>query len=141
VVATDISAEALAVAQHNARRHALVNVTFRQGSWWEPLQDQQFDLVVSNPPYIAAGDPHLTCGDLRFEPMTALVAGDDGLDAIRAIVTPAASHLRPGGWLLLEHGWDQGRAVAALLAEAGFVHVATVQDWEQRDRVTLGARP
>ena len=98
-------------------------------------------MIVSNPPYIAAGDPHLVQGDLRFEPPPALASGPDGLDAIREIVAGAHEHLVPGGWLLLEHGWDQGEAIRALLEQAGFVEAQTVQDLEQRDRVTLGRWP
>jgi len=141
VVATDASADALAVARANAAGHGLAQVEFRQGGWWAPLQGERFDLVASNPPYIAAADPHLDQGDLRFEPATALAAGTDGLDDIRQIVEGAPAHLRPGGWLLLEHGWDQGEAVAGLLRERGFQAVRTEQDLEARDRVTLGRWP
>ncbi|HYG07343.1 MAG TPA: peptide chain release factor N(5)-glutamine methyltransferase [Stenotrophomonas sp.] len=141
VVATDASAEALAVAEANARANGLPRVQFRLGVWWAPLQGERFDLVASNPPYIAAGDPHLDHGDLRFEPATALAAGADGLDDIRQIIDGAPAHLRAGGWLLLEHGWDQGTAVAQLLAQRGFAEVGTVQDLEARDRVSLGRWP
>ena len=141
VVATDASEAALDVARANALRNALHNVAFRAGSWLDPLGDEAFDLIASNPPYIAEGDPHLDQGDLRFEPPTALSSGVDGLDAIRTLATGAPTRLRPGGWLLLEHGWDQGPAVRALLAAAGFEAVATHRDLEQRDRVTLGRRP
>lgn len=138
VVATDVSEDALRVAQANARANRIANVAFRCGSWLAPLADERFDLIASNPPYIAEGDPHLGRGDLRFEPPTALSSGADGLDAIREIVATAPAHLLPGGWLLLEHGWDQGAAIRALLLAAGFVEVATRTDLEQRDRVTLG---
>ncbi|MDG2526356.1 peptide chain release factor N(5)-glutamine methyltransferase [Stenotrophomonas sp. HITSZ_GD] len=141
VIATDASAAALAVARDNAAAHALGHVEFRHGPWWAPLAGERFDLVASNPPYIAAADPHLAQGDLRFEPATALAAGADGLDDIRQIVQGAPAHLQPGGWLLLEHGWDQGEAVAALLAACGLEAVQTVQDLEARDRVTLGRWP
>ncbi|MGY8564139.1 peptide chain release factor N(5)-glutamine methyltransferase [Paracidovorax citrulli] len=141
VVATDMSPAALAVAAANARRHGLDNVAFRQGSWHAPLAGERFDLIASNPPYIASDDPHLARGDLRFEPASALASGHDGLDDIRLIIAGAATHLLPGGWLLLEHGWDQGAAIRALLADAGFVDVATGVDLEQRDRVSLGRRP
>lgn len=141
VLATDMSAGALAVAAANARRHGLDNVAFRQGSWHAPLAGERFDLIASNPPYIASADPHLARGDLRFEPASALASGQDGLDDIRAIVAGAMAHLLPGGWLLLEHGWDQGEAIRALLTDAGFVEVATEVDLEQRDRVSLGRRP
>ncbi|CAG2085518.1 peptide chain release factor N(5)-glutamine methyltransferase [Xanthomonas euroxanthea] len=138
VIATDASAAALAVAQRNAHSHRLRNVDCRQGSWFAPLAGERFDLVASNPPYIAAQDPHLRQGDLRYEPASALASGPDGLDDIRLIVADAPAHLLPGGWLLLEHGWDQGAAVAELLRARGFDAVATHQDLEQRDRVTSG---
>ncbi|WP_313346890.1 peptide chain release factor N(5)-glutamine methyltransferase [Stenotrophomonas sp.] len=141
VLATDLSAEALAVAGANARQHALGNVGFRQGGWYAPLAGERFDLIASNPPYIASDDPHLARGDLRFEPATALASGPDGLDDIRQIIDGAPDHLRPGGWLLLEHGWDQGGAIRALLDAHGFVDVATEVDLEQRDRVSLGRLP
>ncbi|MFT3761264.1 MAG: peptide chain release factor N(5)-glutamine methyltransferase [Pseudoxanthomonas sp.] len=138
VVATDASKAALAVAVRNAQRNDVANVWFRRGSWCEALGRERFDAIVANPPYIADGDPHLREGDLRFEPASALSSGADGLDAIREIVRDALSHLAPGGWLLLEHGWEQGEAVRALLHAAGFVDVATERDLEDRDRVTLG---
>jgi len=141
VVATDASGPALDVARENARRNRIGNVEFRQGDWYAPLAGESFDLIASNPPYIALGDPHLDEGDLRFEPRSALLSGADGLDAIRAIVSDAPSHLRAGGWLLLEHGWEQGEAVRALLRDAGFFDIATERDLEGRDRVTLGRLP
>ena len=141
VVATDLSTAALAVAQRNAQRHGLANVAFRAGAWHAPLGQERFDLIATNPPYIASDDPHLVQGDLRFEPPTALASGSDGLDDIRVIVAGAAAQLQPGGWLLIEHGWDQGAAIRALLLQAGFAQVATEQDLEQRDRVSLGCLP
>ncbi|HJR74441.1 MAG TPA: peptide chain release factor N(5)-glutamine methyltransferase [Luteimonas sp.] len=138
MIATDASRAALDVAQANAAAHEIGNVEFRLGDWWAPLAGERFDLVVSNPPYIAQADPHLGQGDLRFEPHAALASGVDGLDAIRVIVACAPEHLHAGGWLLLEHGWEQGTAVRDLLRAAGFVEVATVRDLEDRDRVTLG---
>ncbi|WP_240126445.1 peptide chain release factor N(5)-glutamine methyltransferase [Thermomonas alba] len=140
IVATDASVAALAVARRNAERLGLGRVEFRQGDWLAPLCGERFDLIASNPPYIEAGDPHLTQGDLRFEPPAALASGADGLDAIRVIVRDAGRHLHPGGWLLLEHGWNQGAAVRGLLEAAGFVEVATERDLEGRDRVSLGRR-
>lgn len=143
VLATDASPGALAVAARNAARHELDNVRFAEGGhdWYAPLQGVRFDLIASNPPYIASNDPHLEQGDLRFEPSTALASGVDGLDDIRRIVEGGQAHLRPGGWLLIEHGWDQGAAIRALFEAAGFAEVQTVQDLEQRDRITLGRRP
>ncbi|HEY4530764.1 MAG TPA: peptide chain release factor N(5)-glutamine methyltransferase [Luteimonas sp.] len=142
VTATDRSGAALDVARGNARTHGLDGrVVFRQGDWFAPLAGECFDLIASNPPYIAEADPHLEQGDLRHEPPGALASGSDGLDAIRIIVADAPAHLVPAGWLLLEHGHDQGPAVHALLEAGGFVDVATVRDLEQRDRVSLGRLP
>lgn len=141
IVATDASPEALAVARRNAERLGLRGVEFRQGDWLAALGDGSFDMIVSNPPYIAAGDPHLAQGDLRFEPAAALASGEDGLEAIRVIVRDARRHLCPGGWLLLEHGWEQGAAVRALLAQAGLVEVDTARDLEGRERASLGRMP
>ncbi len=141
VMATDLLGPALAVAVKNAQAHGLDNVWFRRGHWYAALGADRFDMIVSNPPYIAAGDPHLAQGDLRFEPPPALASGTDGLDAIREIIAGAHEHLVAGGWLLLEHGWDQGEAIRALLVQAGFDEAQTVQDMEQRDRVTLGRWP
>lgn len=139
VVATDASAAALAVAEGNARELGLANVEFRRGEWCAPLDGERFDLIASNPPYIAADDPHLDV--LRFEPRGALASGADGLDDIRRIAGESVSHLVPHGWVLLEHGHDQGDAVRALLRRAGFTDVVTCVDLEGRDRVTLGRRP
>lgn len=141
VIATDVSKAALAVAVRNAQRNGIDNVWFRRGDWLQALGNERFDLIASNPPYIADGDPHLGEGDLRFEPPSALSSGADGLGAIREIVRAAPAHLAPRGWLLLEHGLGQGEAVRALLREAGFVDIATECDLENRERVTLGCRP
>jgi release factor glutamine methyltransferase len=140
VVATDASPEALAVACANARHHGLDRVEFRLGDWLAPLGEETFDLIASNPPYVADDDPHVGEGDLRFEPRAALTSGVDGLDAIRTIAAGAPAHLHPGGHLLLEHGYGQGEAVRAILAAAGFDDIATLRDLEGRERVTLGAR-
>ncbi|HEY0879270.1 MAG TPA: peptide chain release factor N(5)-glutamine methyltransferase [Zeimonas sp.] len=146
VVATDRSEEALALARRNAAAscpHALdtQRLTLRRGSWWDPIgDDERFDLVVSNPPYVAEADPHLAAGDLRFEPRAALAAGVDGLDALRAIVEGASRHVSPGGWIALEHGHDQGEAVRALLRTKGWRDVATQRDDAGPERITC-ARP
>ena len=139
VLACDASAAALAVANGNAQRLGLVNVRFAQGDWYAAVRDARFSLIVSNPPYVAVGDAHLERGDLRYEPALALSSGADGLDAIRKIISDASNHLLDGGWLLLEHGWDQGEAVRALLNAAGFAEVATHRDLGDRDRVSLGS--
>ena len=138
LLATDASQAALDVARGNAHRLRLDNVAFALGHWWQAVGDARYDLVASNPPYIADDDPHLAQGDLRHEPRAALASGADGLDAIREIAAGAKAHLRPGGWLLLEHGWEQGGAVHALLRGAGLERVETAHDLDGRDRVTLG---
>ena len=140
VIATDASEAALVVARRNAERNSIVNIAFRAGSWFAPVAGERFDLVVSNPPYIESDDPHLQQGDLRFEPATALAAGPDGLDDLRVIATEAASHLTQRGWLLVEHGWNQGDAVRDLFTAAGLTEVHTATDLEGRDRITLGRR-
>ena len=137
VWAVDASAEALAVARANAERLDLP-VQLRHGHWFKPVSGR-FDLIVSNPPYIAEGDPHLAA--LRHEPRGALVAGTDGLDDIRHIVQTAPMHLRAGGWLLLEHGHNQAEAVCALLAEAGLVQVQSRADLAGIARCSGGQWP
>lgn len=139
VTAVDVSERALALARSNGETLGLDNIDWRCGSWFEPLPAaSRFALIVSNPPYLATDDPHLAEGDLRFEPQRALVAGSDGLDAIRAIVTDAQRYLEPGGWLLLEHGWEQGVAVRALLDSAGFAHTVSHRDIQDHERVSAG---
>lgn len=137
IVATEASAAALQVARRNAVRLGLA-VELRHGRWFEPLADEHFDLVVSNPPYVAEGDPHLEQGDLRFEPRDALAAGADGLMALRVIAAGAGAHLRPAGWLLLEHGQGQDSAVRELLMQAGFEEPASWPDLAGIARVTGG---
>ncbi len=138
VCAVDCSAPALAVARANAARLGL-QVEWHLGNWWQPLQGQRFQLVVSNPPYVAEGDPHLAA--LRHEPVAALTAGGDGLSALAEIVKGAAAHLHDGGWLLLEHGHEQADAVRGLLADAGFEAVQTRTDLADRPRCSGGHRP
>jgi release factor glutamine methyltransferase len=135
VSAVDLSPEALSVATDNARRLGLP-VAFHAGAWWRPLAGRRFDLALSNPPYIAGGDPHLAA--LTHEPLLALTPGGDGLDALRAIVAGAPAHLAPGAWLLLEHGYDQADAVATLLRAAGFAAVQTRRDLGDQPRCTGG---
>jgi release factor glutamine methyltransferase len=138
VVATDLSPAALQVAQENARRHAARNVEFGCGDGFAPVHGEHFDLIVSNPPYVAQDDPHLLQGDLRFEPKQALTSGEDGLAASRTIITGAPAHLKEGGWLLLEHGYDQAEPVRALLASAGLVDMFTERDLAGQPRVSGG---
>lgn len=139
VIATDNNLAALAVAAGNAKRLG-VTVEFRQGDWCAALDAEQFFLIASNPPYVAATDPHLRRRDLRFEPVSALAAGDDGLNAIRTIVHHAMGNLEPGGWLLLEHGYDQGAEVVKLLRDTGYEAVTIERDWESRERVACARR-
>jgi release factor glutamine methyltransferase len=141
VVATDASAQALAVARDNAQRHRLQRVELRSGDWWQPVAGERFHLIASNPPYIAADDPHLRDGDVQHEPRAALAAGADGLDALRVIAAGAGAHLEAGGWLLVEHGYEQGAAVRALLAAAGLAGIETRPDLEGRERVSLARSP
>jgi release factor glutamine methyltransferase len=140
--ATDISSEALGVARENSALHA-ADVNFKEGSWFDALRGEEyeafFDLIVSNPPYIAAFDPHLT--DLTFEPQSALVSGSMGLDAFKAILQEAQSHLKPGGWLLFEHGHDQGVQLRTLFAEFGFESIQSRNDLAGICRCTAGMSP
>lgn len=138
LTATDASFAALRIAEKNARRLKLDNVRFEYGSWFAPVAGQRYHAIISNPPYVADRDPHLAQGDVRFEPNSALASGDDGLDDIRQIAAGAPAHLVAGGWLLLEHGYDQGEAVAALLRQHGFASVQTLTDLAGQPRVTLG---
>jgi release factor glutamine methyltransferase len=135
-----MSREAIAVARGNAERHQCAQrIEFLLGSWYEPVGERRFDLVVSNPPYVAAGDPHLQRGDLRFEPSEALTDGSaDGLDSIRAIAAGAGAHLKSGGWLLLEHGYNQADAVRELLSGAGFTDLVSIPDLAGIPRVAGG---
>jgi len=138
VLATDASAAALAVARGNAERLGARNVEFAQGDWCAALGPRRFELIVSNPPYVADRDLHLVRGDLRFEPALALGSGAEGLDAMRVIIRDAPMHLKPGGWLLFEHGFEQGAAARSLLASAGYENFFTKHDLENRDRVSGG---
>ena len=142
VHATDLSPQALAVARENAQRLALSNVRFHQGSWFEALPaGSRYDLILSNPPYIADQDEHLEQGDLPQEPRSALVSGPDGLADIRIICAEAGSHLKPAGWLLLEHGFDQARQVRELLSRQGFLEVRSHRDLAGQERISEGRWP
>jgi len=139
VIAVDASDAALAVARGNACALGL-EVGWRLGSWFSAVAGERFEVVVSNPPYVARGDPHLDRDDLRFEPRAALDGGVDGLDAIRSIVAGAAVHLTPGGWLFLEHGYDQAAAVRGLLADAGLECAGTWRDLTGHERISGACR-
>ncbi len=136
VIATDISPAALDIARSNAAKFNLTHVEFRAGSWFEPLAGMKLDMVVSNPPYVRANDPHLEQGDVRFEPEQALAAGPEGLDAIRRIASSARAHLNPAAWLLFEHGWDQAAAIGRLLHQLGYRNIVCYPDLGGRDRIT-----
>lgn len=138
VLACDASLTALTVAQENARTLGISNVDFVRSDWFTALGTQRFTLIVSNPPYIAAGDPHLSQGDVRFEPVSALVSGADGLEDIRRIINASSMHLLPGGWLLLEHGYDQAERVRSLLQQAKFDAVFSACDLAGTERVSGG---
>ena len=138
VTATDASADALALARSNALQLGL-DVEFVQGNWFAPLGLRQFDVIVSNPPYVRADDPHLAA--LRYEPLNALVSGPDGLGDLRAIVAAAPAHLQAGGWLLLEHGYDQAEQVRMLLQQAGLVQAQSRRDLAGIERCSGAQRP
>ncbi|MDN5753936.1 MAG: peptide chain release factor N(5)-glutamine methyltransferase, partial [Nitrosospira sp.] len=138
ITAVDFSAEAVAVARMNAGQLKARNVHITQADWFDGLGEEKFDRIVSNPPYVAGGDPHLTQGDLRFEPRAALTTGGDGLDCIRFIIASAASHLVAGGVLLLEHGYDQAEACSQLLNDTGFGDVFSRPDLAGIMRVSGG---
>jgi len=141
VVAIDTSEAALAVARANAQRLAINVVEFIRGSWFDALRTgEQYDMIASNPPYVAATDAHLVEGDIRFEPVEALVSGTDGLDALRLIVGSAGSYLAHGGWLVVEHGYDQAQAVRRLFEEAGFEALESHRDLSGIPRVAAGRR-
>ena len=140
VIATDISPAALSVAKGNATRLGLDNVRFVCGSWCRALTVDIFDFILSNPPYVAESDPHLREGDLRFEPRKALAAGPRGLDELRRIIPGAHECLRTDGWLIVEHGYDQGERVMQLMRTQGFREISDHPDAAGRSRVTMGRR-
>jgi release factor glutamine methyltransferase len=141
ITAVDRVDEAVDLAERNRQRLNLDNAAVMKSHWFSALERQRFDLIISNPPYIASGDPHLAQGDVRFEPSSALVAGVDGMDDLRIIVSEATAHLEPGGWLLLEHGYDQGAAVRDLLNGHGFEQIQTRRDLGDNERITFGRVP
>ena len=138
VTASDYSSEIVALAERNAQRNTIFNTQFICSDWYASLPDEHYHLIVSNPPYIAPNDPHLSKGDLRYESQTALVAADEGLSDIKHIVEQGCRYLKPAAWLMLEHGYDQARQVRACLTSKGYINVASHQDLGGNDRVTLG---
>lgn len=141
LTATDISPTALEVAKRNAKRLGLSAVAFRQSDWFDRVAPQRFAMIIANPPYVAADDPHLTAGDLRFEPQVALVSAKDGMAALTEIIRDAPRYLAAGGRLLLEHGFEQGAAVREQLRRGGFVNIRTTRDLGGRERVSEGMAP
>lgn len=139
ITAVDASSGALSVALENKQQLKLINVRLLESNWFSALKGEKFDAIVSNPPYIAHDDEHLKQGDLRFEPLSALASGKDGLDDIRKIIQDAPHYLTPNGWLMLEHGYDQAKAVSALLNERGFSKIEHAKDIAGTLRVTFGA--
>lgn len=138
VTALDVVPEAVALAKTNAENLGITNVRVLQSHWFNALDAQRFALIVSNPPYIDEADPHLSEGDVRFEPKSALVAENHGLADLETLVNDSRRFLEPGGWLVLEHGWTQGESVQRLLRDAGFTEVATYKDYGDNDRLTSG---
>lgn len=141
VSAIDASRDALELASRNIGRLQLTNVSLLQGSWFTPLAGQRFDVIASNPPYIAQDDPDLAPDVRRFEPIMALISGHTGFEALEIIIRDAPAHLNPGGWLVLEHGWKQAEGVRQRLVRAGFVHVRSHADLARHERVTEGQWP
>jgi len=140
VQACDKSPSALVIAQGNAHALGISNVNFVQSDWFAALGDRRYAMIVSNPPYIAVGDPHLECGDVRFEPVSALVSGADGLDDIRQIISASSEYLLPGGWLLLEHGYTQAQQVRELLQLNEFIEIFSSRDLSGIERVSGGRK-
>ncbi len=140
LIATDVSEQALTIARKNATRLALTNIEFRQGNWFRPVNNEIFDIIVSNPPYIANNDTHLQKGDLRFEPLSALQSGHDGLNAIRHIIQNAKPYLLDGGWVLVEHGYHQRDQLIVLIKNNGYRNIAWHNDTQNQPRVILGQK-
>jgi release factor glutamine methyltransferase len=137
ILATEADTSALAVALENFKKYNL-QIDTRVSNWFENTPDEKFDLIISNPPYIESDDPHLQQGDLRFEPLNALASGKDGLNAIREITQQASAYLVDKGWLMLEHGYNQGKAVFSLFQQSGFSNIETLNDLSGNDRITIG---
>ncbi|HDH15856.1 MAG TPA: peptide chain release factor N(5)-glutamine methyltransferase [Gammaproteobacteria bacterium] len=140
IIATDLSMAALVIAKENARLQGVKNISFAAGSWFQPIKNRLFEMIICNPPYIPVDDPHLKQSDLPAEPDHALISGGDGLDAIRKIISDSVLHLKPSGFLLLEHGYDQAIKVTELLCNEGFKEIFTEKDYGGNDRVTGGSQ-
>ena len=139
-VGVDNQPEAVLLAQKNCQHLHIQNVEIKQSDWFSAIEETDFDVIVSNPPYIAADDPHLQQGDVRFEPMGALVADNQGLRDIENIVQQARHYMRPNGWLLIEHGYQQGQTVRQLFEQSGYVAITTLRDLNDNERVTMGKK-
>ncbi len=138
ITATDISDKALKIAKLNAKSHKIKNIKFEKADWFKIKDAKPYDVIISNPPYISNDDPHLTQGDIRFEPLSALASGEDGLDDLRTIISEAKNNLNKQGWLLVEHGYNQAEPVQQLFIENSFTSVSTIKDYGNNDRVTIG---
>ncbi|MCW7549938.1 peptide chain release factor N(5)-glutamine methyltransferase [Photorhabdus sp. APURE] len=138
ITGVDINPDAVMLAQSNAEKLKIQNVDFLLSDWFSSLNNQQFGMIVSNPPYIDEADPHLSQGDVRFEPDSALIAAKQGIADLNTIIDLSRHFLLSGGWLLLEHGWKQGNVVRSLFSESGYRQVATFQDYGGNERITLG---
>lgn len=139
IVASDYSKQALAIAERNAQQNNLHNVSFIRSDWFKQIVNQRFDLIVSNPPYIQAHDPHLK-QSIRHEPLQALVSGETGLDAIKAILNSALDYMRQNAWLLIEHSYNQGEAVPLLMSKVGLQHAYCIKDYNKNDRLSIGQK-
>ncbi len=139
--AVDFSEQALKIAAYNAEKLKIPGIRFQQSDWFSALNKQRFDLIVSNPPYIASGDPHLRQGDVAAEPLSALVSGADGLDDIQFICEQAKRHLHTAGWLMLEHGWTQAVRVRAILTANGYQNICSLVDFADIERLTIAQLP
>lgn len=138
VTAIEQSAAALEIAINNSQSLNLKNITFIHGNWFEPVQGKRFDLIASNPPYIAEQDEHLTQGDVQHEPLTALASGKDGLNDIRHLISRASNHLNQNGWLILEHGFDQNKVIQQLFTQSGYHQIQQINDLSGHVRVSMG---
>lgn len=138
ITATDTSDAALKIAKLNADSHQIKNIAFKKANWFDSEDSKLYDLIVSNPPYINNDDPHLKQGDVRFEPLSALASGDDGLDDLRKIISESKHYLNNQAWLLVEHGYNQGEQVRQLFIENGFTSTSTIKDYSNNDRVSIG---